>query len=242
MQARSGAGHGGRAAAGAQAVHAARPADGRARGQDARAAAASSRRGSGTCTSGRQTLVSRGVYRLRDNQRGEIVFQLFGNGWRFARGHTAKLELLGRDPNFLRPSNFRFSVRVSKLTRVEPARPVTEERAQVGEVELVYETIGDPADPPLLLVMGLGMQLIHWDRELCELLAERGFHVIRFDNRDAGLSTKIDAPVPNVMRADGGLADRARPTCWTTWPRTRSACSTTSASSARTWWAPRWAA
>jgi hypothetical protein len=67
---------------------------------------------------GRQTLVSRGVYRLRDNQRGRIRFQLFGNGWRFARGHTAKLELLGRDPNFLRTSNFRFSVRIEK-TRID---------------------------------------------------------------------------------------------------------------------------
>jgi pimeloyl-ACP methyl ester carboxylesterase len=85
---------------------------------------------------------------------------------------------------------------------------VTERRAQVGEVELVYDTIGDPADPPLLLVMGLGMQLIHWDQELCEQFAERGFHVIRFDNRDAGLSTKIKAPVPNVMRLMAGLPAR----------------------------------
>jgi pimeloyl-ACP methyl ester carboxylesterase len=82
---------------------------------------------------------------------------------------------------------------------------MTEQRAQVGDIELVYETIGDPSDEPLLLVMGLGMQLIHWDRELCELLAERGFHVIRFDNRDAGRSTQIDAPVPNVMRLMAGL-------------------------------------
>jgi pimeloyl-ACP methyl ester carboxylesterase len=82
---------------------------------------------------------------------------------------------------------------------------VTEQRAQVGPVELVYETIGDPSDAPLLLVMGLGMQLIHWDRGLCELFAERGFHVIRFDNRDAGLSTKIGGPVPNVMRLMAGL-------------------------------------
>jgi anti-sigma factor RsiW len=67
---------------------------------------------------GRQTLVSRGVYRLRDNQRGRIVFQLFGGGWRFLKGHTAKLELLGRDPNYLRTSNFRFSVRVARA-RVE---------------------------------------------------------------------------------------------------------------------------
>ena len=71
---------------------------------------------------GRQTLVSRGVYRLRDNQRGEILFQLFGNGWRFARGHMAKLELLGNDPNFLRTSNFHFSARVSKLRVLLPGR------------------------------------------------------------------------------------------------------------------------
>jgi pimeloyl-ACP methyl ester carboxylesterase len=86
---------------------------------------------------------------------------------------------------------------------------VTEERASVGELELVYETIGDPADPTILLVMGLGMQLIHWDLEFCEGLAERGFHVIRFDNRDSGLSTKIDAPVPNVMKAMAGFPIRA---------------------------------
>jgi pimeloyl-ACP methyl ester carboxylesterase len=85
---------------------------------------------------------------------------------------------------------------------------VTEQRAQVGSVELVYETIGDPADAPMLLVMGLGMQLIHWDRGLCELLAERGFQVIRFDNRDAGLSTKIRGSLPNVMRLMAGVPTR----------------------------------
>jgi pimeloyl-ACP methyl ester carboxylesterase len=85
---------------------------------------------------------------------------------------------------------------------------VSEERANVGPVELAYETIGDRSDPPLLLVMGLGMQLIHWDIEFCELLAERGFRVIRFDNRDTGLSTKIRGPVPNVMRLMAGLPVR----------------------------------
>jgi pimeloyl-ACP methyl ester carboxylesterase len=85
---------------------------------------------------------------------------------------------------------------------------VTEARARVGDVELVYETIGDPSGEPMLLVMGLGMQLIHWDAELCELLADRGFYVIRFDNRDAGCSTQIRAPVPNIMRLMAGMPAR----------------------------------
>ena len=71
---------------------------------------------------GRMTLVSRGVYRLRDNQRGEVLFQLFGNGWKFRRGHVARLELVGRDPLFLRTSNFRFSVRVSGIRVQLPGR------------------------------------------------------------------------------------------------------------------------
>ena len=80
-----------------------------------------------------------------------------------------------------------------------------EEIAHANGIEIAYETIGDPSNRPLLMIMGLGTQLIHWDLELCELLAERGFWVIRFDNRDVGHSTKIDAPVPNVRRAMLGL-------------------------------------
>ena len=71
---------------------------------------------------GRQTLVARGIYRLEDNQKGRIVFQLFGNGWRFERGHRAKLELVGSDPGFMRPSNLAFSVRASKLSVELPGR------------------------------------------------------------------------------------------------------------------------
>jgi pimeloyl-ACP methyl ester carboxylesterase len=86
----------------------------------------------------------------------------------------------------------------------EPASP-TDQFAPVGELDIAYQTLGDPADPPLLLVMGLGSQLIHWDLELCRQFTDRGFHVIRFDNRDSGRSTKIRAPVPNLMRAMAGL-------------------------------------
>jgi pimeloyl-ACP methyl ester carboxylesterase len=62
-------------------------------------------------------------------------------------------------------------------------------RATANGIELEYDTFGDPSAPPLLLIAGLGMQMVGWDPEFCELLASRGFHVIRFDNRDAGLST-----------------------------------------------------
>ena len=65
-------------------------------------------------------------------------------------------------------------------------------RASANGIELEYETFGDPAAPPLLLIGGLGTQMISWDEEFCELLAGRGFRVIRFDNRDAGMSTWMD--------------------------------------------------
>ncbi len=72
-----------------------------------------------------------------------------------------------------------------------------ERRAPANGIELAYDEIGDPEGEPLLLVMGLATQLIHWDERFCGLLAERGYRVIRFDNRDIGHSQKMeDAPVP----------------------------------------------
>ena len=65
--------------------------------------------------------------------------------------------------------------------------------ARNGEVEIFHETFGDPADPALLLVNGLGSQCISYRVEWCEQFAAEGFHVIRFDNRDVGLSTKLTA-------------------------------------------------
>lgn len=68
-------------------------------------------------------------------------------------------------------------------------------------VMLEYETHGDPANPPLLLIMGLGAQLTLWPIEFVEALVERGFHVIRHDNRDIGLSTKFSKHgVPGFRR------------------------------------------
>jgi len=70
---------------------------------------------------------------------------------------------------------------------------------QANGIELVYDTFGQPSAPPLLLIMGLGGQMIAWDDEFCAQLAARGYWVIRFDNRDVGLSTKFDqAGVPDM--------------------------------------------
>ncbi len=66
-------------------------------------------------------------------------------------------------------------------------------------IQIEYDTFGKHGDPPLLLIVGLACQLIHWDEGLCEQLARRGHYVIRFDNRDAGLSTKLaESGIPDI--------------------------------------------
>lgn len=72
------------------------------------------------------------------------------------------------------------------------------ERAEVNGVELAYDTFGDPAQPPILLIMGLGGQMISWHEDFCSRLAGRGFYVIRYDSRDAGLSTRMSG-APDVL-------------------------------------------
>ena len=73
-------------------------------------------------------------------------------------------------------------------------------RASANNIRIEYETLGDPSSPPILLIIGLGGHLIYWDEEFCRQLAKAGRYVIRFDNRDAGLSTKLDeAGVPDIM-------------------------------------------
>jgi pimeloyl-ACP methyl ester carboxylesterase len=76
-----------------------------------------------------------------------------------------------------------------------------EQCVQVGDVEICYQTFGQSHNPALLLVMGLSSQMILWEDEFCEQLADRGFWVIRFDNRDCGRSTVLrDMPVPTRMQ------------------------------------------
>jgi pimeloyl-ACP methyl ester carboxylesterase len=73
------------------------------------------------------------------------------------------------------------------------------QRVRANGIDLAYETFGDPADPAILLVMGLGTQMVAWPDELCQALAGAGHHVVRYDNRDIGLSTHLDhLPVPSL--------------------------------------------
>jgi pimeloyl-ACP methyl ester carboxylesterase len=72
-------------------------------------------------------------------------------------------------------------------------------------IEIAYERLGDPNAPPVLLVMGVAAQMINWPDGFCQALVERGLHVIRFDNRDAGRSTHLtDAPMPDLQAALSG--------------------------------------
>jgi pimeloyl-ACP methyl ester carboxylesterase len=72
-----------------------------------------------------------------------------------------------------------------------------------NEVDIEYVTDGDSSDRPLLLVMGLGAQLITWPQDFVDGLCRRGFFVIRFDNRDCGLSTKFEG-MPEITALFGG--------------------------------------
>jgi len=81
-------------------------------------------------------------------------------------------------------------------------RHTTEAFVNANGLTLCYEAFGEPTNPPMVLIMGMGAQMVGWDDEFCEALAARGFRVIRFDNRDAGKSTRFDhAGFPDVASA-----------------------------------------
>lgn len=82
---------------------------------------------------------------------------------------------------------------------------------RVNDLDLWYDTQGDPAHPAMLLIVGLGTQAVSWPESFCRGLVERGFYVIRFDNRDNGLSTKLDhLGKPNTLLAMLKLALRMK--------------------------------
>ena len=84
------------------------------------------------------------------------------------------------------------------MSQVQHSEPAI---AKANNIEIVFDTFGDPSGSPILLIMGLGAQMIDWKDEFCERLASRDYWVIRYDNRDVGLSTKFDdAGVPNMLK------------------------------------------
>lgn len=77
---------------------------------------------------------------------------------------------------------------------------MVEKIAPCNGVDIAYETFGDPGNPTMVLIMGFASQMITWPVEFCEMLAARGYHVVRFDNRDTGHSSRItDGPKPNPL-------------------------------------------
>ncbi|MEZ5238555.1 MAG: alpha/beta hydrolase [Microthrixaceae bacterium] len=72
---------------------------------------------------------------------------------------------------------------------------------RANDIQIYFETFGDPADETVLLVSGLGTQATGYEEDFCQGLADRGFHVVRFDNRDVGLSSHLDAEVPDMLAA-----------------------------------------
>lgn len=113
-------------------------------------------------------------------------------------------------------------------------------------ITLAYDSFGDGAAETILLIAGLGTQMIRWTDAFCLELVTRGFRVVRFDNRDTGRSTHFAehgamdfATLASALTEDGG---RNSPTRSTTWPRTRSVCSMPCPSAEPTLSAARWAA
>ncbi|MFT7200592.1 MAG: pimeloyl-ACP methyl ester carboxylesterase, partial [Glaciecola sp.] len=78
------------------------------------------------------------------------------------------------------------------------------QQANANGLQITYDSFGDLADPVIILIMGLGTQMIHWNDEFCELLARNNLRVLRFDNRDIGKSTWLtSSPVPSVLNFIG---------------------------------------
>jgi pimeloyl-ACP methyl ester carboxylesterase len=120
-------------------------------------------------------------------------------------------------------------------------------RVGANGIDVEYEAMGNPADPAVLLVMGMSVQLTGWDDGFCKHLVDHGYYVIRYDNRDVGLSTHFDGlPIDTGAVLAVMLSDEAPvpavPTHCRTWGPTASGCSTPWAYNTLTSWERPWAA
>ncbi len=109
-------------------------------------------------------------------------------------------------------------------------------RLKANGLDIEYEVHGNPKNQPLLLIMGLGAQLITWDEGFVDELVKRGFYVIRYDNRDSGLSSKMESAGPADIAAAYAGNPQPAYSLDTPW-----ACSMRSTSRRRTSSARRWA-
>ena len=101
---------------------------------------------------------------------------------------------------------------------------MNEQFATVGDVELCYETFGNPEDPAMLLIMGLGTQMIAWHEDFCAELVSRGFFVIRYRQPRLRTLARTSTACRRRPSRSCSRADRATPpTRWRTWPTTPSA-------------------
>jgi pimeloyl-ACP methyl ester carboxylesterase len=82
---------------------------------------------------------------------------------------------------------------------------MTELLAEINGIQLCYEEFGDPTAPAMVLIMGLGGPMIWWDDAFCQALVDRGYRIVRFDNRDAGRSQSMPGAVPSLHRLGRSL-------------------------------------
>src|SRR5215472_6140614 len=96
---------------------------------------------------------------------------------------------------------------MSELANLFDTFIVDERASRVGPsgIDIAYQRLGNPNDPAVLLIMGVGAQSIHWPDAFCYALLKRGLQIIRFDNRDVGLSTHLtNAPLPDLRAVLAG--------------------------------------
>ena len=124
-------------------------------------------------------------------------------------------QLTGYFANFMVEVSREHTEEVAESTDERRARRTRTGTARSGDLDIYFEDMGDPNDPAVLLIMGLGAQLLLWRKEFCEKLVNQGLRVIRYDNRDVGLSSKVTgqhagAPlVPRMVRSFLGLRSPA---------------------------------
>jgi fermentation-respiration switch protein FrsA (DUF1100 family) len=157
---------------------------------------------------GKQVLVARGPFRLTDNQTGEITWQLHGNGYRFEPGHAAKLEVLGKDSPYLRPSNTPFSVRISDLTLDLPVfeRPGSGQVAQGARRHLLLRV--NPRRPRAGRMTRFRVTVYAYDCKGCKAKRARRARVV-FGGKRMTTNSKGQASVRLRLKRAGTRKMRA---------------------------------